>query len=186
LRGDSGIDIVDLRSSLLRAKQTEQVYYRTDTHWNNAGAYVAYGAILAHLERRIADFDARPLPGTSVVRVRTGGDLARILALEDKFSDEEVDWIPRSPRRAHQVDAYSIGSTEVTAMECSVCSRSSAVVLQDSFNTLLAPFLAEHFRRIALVDSGKLDLTLIDHERPDIVIQEFVERKMMCDSLTEC
>jgi len=185
LHAHSDIDIVDLRQALRRAKQTEQVYYRTDTHWNNLGAYVAYGEILAQLNRYFIG-DARALPGTTAVRTTAGGDLARILALEDRFTDESVDWIPAEPRRARQAEAYSIGSADVVVMECSGCAGPRAVMFHDSFNTLLAPFLAEYFRRIAFVDGAKLDFTLIDRERPDIVIQEFVERKLMCQSLTDC
>src|SRR5581483_5936283 len=34
-------DVIDLRRELLRQRAVEEVYYRTDTHWNVAGARVA-------------------------------------------------------------------------------------------------------------------------------------------------
>ena len=38
---------LDLRPALLAARGRELVYHRTDTHWNDAGAYAAYSAIVA-------------------------------------------------------------------------------------------------------------------------------------------
>ncbi|TMH00657.1 MAG: hypothetical protein E6H67_18925, partial [Betaproteobacteria bacterium] len=49
LAAHSSVDVVDLRPALRRAKETQRVYHQTDTHWNDAGAMIAYGEILARL-----------------------------------------------------------------------------------------------------------------------------------------
>jgi hypothetical protein len=46
---------------------------------------------------------------------------------------------------------------------------------------LLTPFLSEHFRRIVYTCKYPLDRELIERERPDLVIQEFVERSFMAN-----
>ena len=56
----------------------------------------------------------------------------------------------------------------------------------DSFNTNLAPLLAEQFSRVVLVDGTKLNQALIEREKPALVIQEFVERALMCPDLRGC
>ena len=38
------------QAALLKASQTEQVYFKTDTHWNHAGAGVAYRELMADLK----------------------------------------------------------------------------------------------------------------------------------------
>src|SRR5207249_1561598 len=45
LRG-SGVASVDVRPALLEAKTHERIYQRTDTHWNDRGALLAYQQIL--------------------------------------------------------------------------------------------------------------------------------------------
>jgi alginate O-acetyltransferase complex protein AlgJ len=38
--------IVDLRPALITARQDQDVFYKTDTHWNGYGAFAAYKAII--------------------------------------------------------------------------------------------------------------------------------------------
>ena len=72
---------------------------------------------------------------------------------------------------------------DVALYECPECRGPVVVMNQDSFNENLAPLLAEHFPRLALVDGTRLDESLIARERPALVIQEFVERSLMCRDL---
>jgi hypothetical protein len=186
LRQHSGIDIVDLRGALKIAKRHERVYHKTDTHWNDAGALVAADAILTKANTWFPDVDIAPMAGGLVKREGPGGDLARILALEDRFPEERIEWVPSTPRRARQTHIEDAGSLDITATECDGCGGPRVVMNQDSFNTNLAPFLAERFSRIVFVDGTKLDHALIEREKPGLVIQEFVERALMCPDLHGC
>ena len=49
LKTHSTLTILDLREPLLAAKSDGQIYYRTDTHWNNRGAYAGYARIMEAL-----------------------------------------------------------------------------------------------------------------------------------------
>jgi alginate O-acetyltransferase complex protein AlgJ len=186
LHAHSSVEVLDLRPALKKAKQAGRLYHQTDTHWNDAGAAVAYGEILARLRPWFPDLDAQPRTGSLKVQIANGGDLARILALEDRFHEEQIDLVPSSPRRAREVAGDPGQSGDVIVMECSECGGPRVVMNQDSFNAALAPFLAEHFSRFVLVDGTKLDRALIERERPALVIQEFVERTLMCPDLRGC
>jgi alginate O-acetyltransferase complex protein AlgJ len=186
LRAHSSVELLDLRPPLRLAKQTQRVYHRTDTHWNDAGAVVAYSEILAHLRPWFPELSADPLPGGLVTHNTAGGDLARILALDDRFREDRIEFMPTAPRHARLATNNSVGESEAMAMECTDCGGPRVVMTQDSFNTNLAPLLAEHFKRIVFIDGTRLDRSLIDRERPALVIQEFVERVLMCPSLREC
>ena len=50
---------------------------------------------------------------------------------------------------------------------------------RDSMAIPLIPLLSENFRRIVYVSARRLDPGLILRERPDIVIEEIVERAML-------
>ena len=42
----------------------------------------------------------------------------------------------------------------------------------------MIPMLAENFSRVVFVSSRRMDPTLVEQERPDIVIEELVERAL--------
>jgi alginate O-acetyltransferase complex protein AlgJ len=188
IRSSSRLEVLDLREPLRAAKAEGLVYHRTDTHWNDVGAFVAYQQILARLHGWFPEMPAVPVPVSQRIRV-AGGDLARLIALEDRFREEQVELVPVAARRAVDVTRRRPPrgrSEELVAMECPACGGPRAVMFHDSFNTNLAPFLAEHFSRIVYAAGTFFDRTLIEDEHPDVVIQEFVERVLMCVDLRTC
>lgn len=188
-RSRSSVDILDLREPLRRAKRDVRIYHRTDTHWNDVGAYVAYGEIMRRLAPWFPGDRFEPLPADRVVRTAAGGDLAKVLALEDRYPEERIDLTPRAPRRAHRVPlsvpAAVPNPEDFSAFECAGCGP-RAIMYQDSFNTNLAPFLSEHFSRIVYGGGSRLSEELFDRERPAVFIHEIVERALMCSDLVKC
>jgi hypothetical protein len=55
------------------------------------------------------------------------------------------------------------------------------MLIGDSFSFGLAPFVSQHFRHFVFTPAHSLDPELIDREKPEIVIQELVERKLSVD-----
>lgn len=186
LRQHSDIDILDLRPALRAAKEHGRVYHKTDTHWNDAGAVVAADEILARTKDWFPELNAAPMAGSLFVQEAPGGDLARILALEDRYPEKRIEWVPSTPSRARQTHVAGAAASAINVTECNGCGGPRVVMNQDSFNTNLAPLLSERFSRIAFVDGTRLDHSLIEREKPALVIQEFVERALMCPDLHGC
>jgi hypothetical protein len=57
-------------------------------------------------------------------------------------------------------------------------SRPRAVVFRDSFGSAMIPFLSEHFSRAVYVWQNDMAPALVEEERPDFVIQEWVGRHL--------
>jgi hypothetical protein len=56
------------------------------------------------------------------------------------------------------------------------------VMFHDSFGTALKPFLAEHFARALFeFQAMAFDESILEREKPDLVIQEITERYMWVD-----
>jgi len=113
--------------------------------------------------------------------MRTRMRLARSCAhsrLEDRFPEERIEWVPA--QAGHRKADVAPASAGDGYLECVACVGPTVVMNQDSFGENLTPFLAERFRRTVVVEGSRLDRGLIERERPDIVIQEFVERALMC------
>ncbi|MPL95148.1 hypothetical protein SDC9_41314 [bioreactor metagenome] len=51
LKNNSDVNVINLKDSLITAKDFEQVYFKTDTHWNEAGAYVGYQDVINKLAK---------------------------------------------------------------------------------------------------------------------------------------
>jgi hypothetical protein len=182
MRAHSNVEILDLRPALREAKSTQRVYHATDTHWNDAGAMIASRRILEKVAAWFPGVEIAPPEGSFRTRAGPGGDLARLLAMEDRFTEEYIEWRPAGPARSRP-RSHQENPRDVALYECPTCKGPVVVMNQDSFNENLAPFLAEHFARLALVDGTRLDETLIGREKPALVIQEFVERSLMCRDL---
>jgi hypothetical protein len=62
-----------------------------------------------------------------------------------------------------------------------VCNKPqlpTALVYRDSMGDLLIPILSENFRRTVYVTDRHLDQALVEREKPDVVIEEMVERSV--------
>lgn len=106
LRARSDLHVLDLRDALLAAKAEYQVYYRTDSHWNELGAYVGYRRIVEALQKIL------PLPGPLPLssfrvdyRTRPGGDLATMVGMRDTFSEKAPHLTPIRPWRVRPEQA---------------------------------------------------------------------------------
>ena len=55
------LHVLDLRPTMRQAKQSGQIYYSTDTHWNDLGGFVAYQAILGALQVDFPQLSPHPL-----------------------------------------------------------------------------------------------------------------------------
>ncbi len=190
LKAHSSLTVIDLREPLRSAKSQEQVYYRTDSHWNNRGAYVGYSKIMEALSTWIPGIKAAPRSEFRDVTVwEPARDLVRyMLGLEYYLPEEHIDLQPRNPRLARQlaekVDSGSPGPGVATSrpnivFELPDTRLPRAVMFHDSFTQALMPLLAEHFRRITFSWQYTLNKELVEREHPDVVIQEMVERTLM-------
>jgi hypothetical protein len=179
---DLGI-LVDVRPALLAAKTRERIYFKTDTHWNDRGAQVAYEAIINAARAQVPsippawtrnDFD----PTTALVEA---GDLAGMMGLRRVMKEEDLSLAPKRPRLARVVDPpgeeklAEVGRL-VTEIPGSTLPR--AVIFRDSFTSRLIPFLSEHFSRAVYLWQNDFDAQAIEQEHPDVVIQEIVGRHL--------
>src|SRR5262245_17273553 len=179
---DTGL-AVDVRGWLFEAKAHERIYQRTDTHWNDRGALVAYQRIIAAVRARVPktppawtreDFEP-------IERRVDAMDLAGMMGLKRVLSETDLALVPRRLRRARVVEPAGAAPTaELGALVTEIDDPSlpRAVVFRDSFVSRLVPFLSEHFSRAVYLWQNDFDANVIARERPDVVIQEIVGRHL--------
>lgn len=176
------IEFVDIRDALTQAKPIHRLYHRTDTHWNDFGAFVGYRELIEHIGRTLPNVRKLSLEDFTVLNsVDSGGDLARLLSLSDEIKEESIRLIPRfTPKAADGTRDYPdpvkhLGR-EMVVKETGDATLPKALVFRDSFSWPLIPYLAESFRSVVFIWTFEFLPEIIEREKPDVVILEAVER----------
>ncbi|MGD0390444.1 MAG: hypothetical protein ABSC42_15985 [Tepidisphaeraceae bacterium] len=185
----SPIHFLDLRPALLAAKPSGLLYHRTDTHWNDSGAFVGYREIIHAVQgllpqwkivpQTLDDFTVGP-PGPEV------GDLARMMDMPDQYPDRGFPLIRKKfyPVPPELADTHSVIAIDNQDPKLSP-KLPRLVFYRDSFAIGLVPMLGPHFSRIVYAFQYSMDPALIQAEKPDLVIDEFLERNLYLNPPTD-
>ena len=179
---DTGVAI-DVRSEVLDAKTRERVYQKTDTHWNDRGAFPAYQRIITAVRARLPQ---TPRAWTrddfrSVDRTVEGLDLGGMMGLTRVLREVDMTLVPKRRRLARVIEPAGGAPTDEVGFlitEINDPSLPRAVIFRDSFTSQLVPFLSEHFSRAVYLWQNDFDADVVSKEHPDIVIQEIVGRHL--------
>jgi alginate O-acetyltransferase complex protein AlgJ len=181
LRAHSTVRVLDLRPALLAAKAHDRIYHRTDTHWNDRGAFVGYQQIVDALA---ADVPALPRPARSAFEPRVvrseGLDLAGMLGLTGVLDEDDLVLVPRHPATARILEPQQPNPRLMHPRIVTEAPNRGprAVVFMDSFGAGLVRFLSEDFSRVVYLWQNNMDPQIVQQERPQVVIQEWVGRRL--------
>ena len=159
--------LVDLHQALLAEKHRGLLYFKSDTHWQHAGAFVAYREILKQLN---AQGRSAPTIGwhelETVGSVGMAGDLAKMLNLQDEFRE--------------QIDVVKRPSKSAATAEQSVVLKPTLLLVGDSFSAHMKEFLPVSFTEIRFKHHafGKIPLAYIKQQQADVVVFEMIERAL--------
>ncbi|MAO09189.1 MAG: hypothetical protein CL596_10800 [Alteromonas sp.] len=175
-----GFSIIDLSDTLIKQKE-KGLYFKTDTHWNELGAYYAYCQLLTAIKKDFpqvrmlseADFTVEPLKYTR-------RDLARMLRTQRR---EEAPVLhiksPKGKKVASELcipDFYNQDPLRYEYRYKSNVNNLKILVLGDSFGTWWQKFLKESFGEVVIIRQNRFEARIIEQEQPDIVVNEYVER----------
>jgi hypothetical protein len=158
---------------ILAAKEHRRVGCETSSHWNAVGAYAAYRKLMGEIapaapaailpEERVEYFEA-PRFADLGVKVEPPRKSLNVFAnVRDRQAELTAD--NRVLRRGR-----------IAEFECPAAPESTCMVIGDSFNYQLLPYLAESFRKLIFVHLHTLDHELVEEHRPDVVVNVMNER----------
>jgi alginate O-acetyltransferase complex protein AlgJ len=174
------IDLYTYFEAFRRRNPTEQIYFATDSHWNEHGAALAAHAALESLGVDL------PSPGYEARVTTNSGDLARIVGLSGDWTEtvpvyqREMGYTCRTTSGA-PANLQSIDPAIIDVVRCESETGHDLRVLSvmDSYGVAAEPYIASNFRESVFVRTHDVDFALIDEIDPDILIQFFAERKAM-------
>ena len=180
---------LDLIEPFRAARDQTQLYYKTDTHWNPEGCFVAY----ALLCERIG------LPPNPELLARPSREVESVLDLGMKMEPlihehlKLYDFIRDSRRTYGNIIAQYLDTVTANALVhigSHVAYRNASpsaadmkiVIFGDSYASqradALTAMLAETAREVEFIWSSNLDWAYIKRARPDVVVYELAERFM--------
>ena len=179
LRKNTEVTVVDLRGVLLEEKKKHQVFHKSDTHWNHYGANAAQFEIMKTISEIFPDriSPVRLTQEQFKLSAKTDGDLTKIAHIESfkEYAPEPIfknSCTPVLEETALESNSY-ISSCDDKEL--------STVVFGDSFFVALKPYFSRNFHRFVYIPERINHSTLsyfIEKNKPDIVIDEIVEREL--------
>jgi hypothetical protein len=189
LEEHTDVTVVNLKPPILEAKgEGQQVYWKTDTHWNGLGAYAGYKELLTVLNEKGAMGDAEPVK-TSIKEGAFETDLIRILGSPSIYNEEQgptLEWNAHTEMLSAEdetlPDNLAAVSSRGTLFKNSQ-AQGRLLLYGDSFtetHRVFTPLLAEHFgelyyERFTGIPGG-VNMALDAAFKPDVVVYSRTER----------
>lgn len=193
----NGISFVDLRKTFKDAYANgNQLYYKTDHHWTTLGAYTAYEKLCEQLNITPAPkerFDIKTYGGFYGTTYSTSGfwftlpDSIQIWDNPENTNKNIKVKISEGTNtdefgsmyfydHLEEDDKYPVfidGNHALTEITNSNAKGGTILLVKDSFSHSLAPFLAENYSKIILVDMRYYKMSvsqIVEQEKPEQVV----------------
>ncbi|NSW51164.1 MAG: hypothetical protein HPY85_01500 [Anaerolineae bacterium] len=176
--------ILDLRDELLAARQDNPLlYFKTDTHWNQLGAFVAYQEICKAIQSSegFEDFTCRRAEDYTIEYIPYSGDMVKLMPTHQVITELIPNFLPNFNSPVIQDPPPPYGRDRIEWVYTRIPEGQSPnpytlVSFRDSFSMDLVPFLREDFEEATFEWNFHYNQDLINEKDPDIVIIEVVER----------
>ena len=183
MKAHSTVEVLDLSEALIEAKGIHVDYFRTDTHWNQFGGFIGYQAVIQALSRQMPGLKQLPVEAYEWKLITMPPfDLAKKMGRDSDKETAAFDPIALKPlpvlnplydpvRFPHQGlesirPCYTLNDK----------ATGRALVFRDSFACYWYSYLGQHFKEVIYIWRQEWDGPLVDREKPDVVIDEIVER----------
>lgn len=174
--------LLDLRPALLNGRKKQDVYYRTNTHWNAYGAFIAYTQIIQTLSKKIPLSEPYKITAFSKHSGLYVYDISRLIGMynikekgtELTLKNNPIQW------------GKELNQDKIVPMQVATTAQETApdlLIYSDSFGNGLRNFLPLHFHTTTYIQNSSTDLGVISFEKidaikPNVIIIEFVERSL--------
>lgn len=168
----AGVTFIDIRDTFTDHK-AEYLYYHTDHHWTTLGAYYAYlqAAAVMGIDTSSDSYDKAPVSQTfkGTLSAKSGfrsgetDELDVFLPNGDNTLSSVVNYVDEQKKSASFYDTSKLNTRDKYALffggnhaqikiSTPTESNNTLLVLKDSYANSFVPFLAQHYRKIIMID----------------------------------
>lgn len=182
---NSNINFINLGGQFPK-KPKHILYHKTDTHWNEYAGYFGYTSILNELNTNF-NLKINAIPENKIEIAPSDlkiGDLNEMLRrdLTENLVGVKLNNYTsigmEAPKKLKVPDGYVNDPKAYEKRYKTSTKPLKVLVFSDSFGGYMIKFLKEHFNETVFIWSHKFDKEIILKEKPDFIIQEFVERNV--------
>jgi hypothetical protein len=161
----------------------EQLFFKTNTHWNDLGAYYGYKNLMKTIKREFKNIKSVSLNEVDIeTKISWKEDLTNMLDIRVKEIGEYYTIKnPKSQKIKSRLTIPDNYKRKPETYERRYKSNSNDIkvlIFRDSFSTAMEKYLAESFGETVFIFSSIIDKDLIQKEKPDLIIHEIIERNI--------
>ena len=170
LRQETNINVIDLKTPLLKAKDSIQVYHKTDSHWNDTGSFIGYQTVMNRLNQDFNQLSGGTISDYQISKQkRKHQEMTRMINL-DVYEQVKL-YNPKASRATVVSNSDRLSHFQNDSKPLSI------YFCRDSFSNAWMKYFNESFGNVVYAKTYRINKKEILKYKPDIVILEFVERK---------
>lgn len=179
----NSISFVNLGNQFPKNSKIE-LYHRTDTHWNDFGTYFGYKEIISQLNKDGYNLKLTPLSDYEIKKtdLEEIGDLKNMIGEKKGEPNATVLKLNR-PSFAQKekavttpIEDIKVSPEEYEIRYTTTQNNIKILFFRDSFSSTLLNFIKESFGESIFIFDRRFNTELILEEKPNIIIDEVVER----------
>lgn len=169
LKQEINFELLDLRDTLIASKEKELLYYKTNTHWNDLGAFIAYHKTLNTINLEVP---REPISNYNIdYKPIKRGDITEMINL--KFKESAISL---SKKTASEI--IPLKSKREYLHFKNPKRNKKLIMYRDSFSNAWIQFFNESFGETIYFRDYKISHSFINKEKPDVIIFEIIEREL--------
>lgn len=173
--------IIDLKNCILDNKKNGQLYHKTDTHWNELGAYYGFNELIGNLKPKFPDLNKINIEDYTIVSKKV--DQLDLTAMLNKKLEENIFLLEKKEKSPIIASEY-IYPKAVSNQFINPNKKYKVIIFRDSFSLAMMKFYKETFKQCIFIKSRIPDIDLIKKEKPDLVILQFTSRRIELEGIS--
>ena len=181
------INIVYPKSELIKYKDTYQVYYKYDSHWNKIGAYIGYYVLMNKLSlgnvKNINELYKNNLGYDYAFKFgMLYNDLANMISLSKSklYTDDYFYLIDIYSNKQYKITKTREGYIpyNFNTFSYTPSSDKKIFIIRDSYTIDMVDYISTYFKNSSFININDFKIDYILEDMPDILVFETVGRDL--------
>jgi len=166
----NNVDYLNLKTVF--EDNSEVLYHKLDTHWNNKGAFLVTSSLLKYLKLDNVKSYSEPEK-----KQDWDGDLSKMLFPDMDYKDEQYYYNENEFNYTH-TRRFKGTDDMIISTENKQSDNGSILIFRDSFGRSLIQFISDNFSKSVFSRNIPYDINQISKNHYDFVVFEIVERNI--------
>ena len=183
---NSTVKFINPYNRLMKEKENYFIYNRTDTHWNELGAYFGYCELFEYISETFPNAKPRPMSDFNIYNaIVKGGDLIPMLQFDQSVYIENAPVVRvKNPtaidRTSDEIPYQETWYHEFHEYESKDTSKPNILMYRDSFSISMMSYMAETANKITFYNMWdyNIDINYVKQLHPDFLVIQKVERDL--------